>query len=153
MSDVKVARPRILVVDDHLSMAETVADGLAEQGYDSLALASSKEAAKKLTEEAFDALVTDLRMPGIDGLELLKISLAADPSRPVIVMTAYSAVESAIESIRQGAFHYLTKPFKVDELVLFLDRALEDSRLRREATSLRNTLRERFGLSNVVGRS
>ncbi|MEO6603451.1 MAG: sigma-54 dependent transcriptional regulator [Polyangiaceae bacterium] len=149
----KVARPRILVVDDHLSMAETVADGLAEQGYDSLALASSKEAAKKLTEEAFDALVTDLRMPGIDGLELLKISLAADPSRPVIVMTAYSAVESAIESIRQGAFHYLTKPFKVDELVLFLDRALEDSRLRREATSLRNTLRERFGLSNVVGRS
>jgi len=71
----------------------------------------------------------------------------------VIVMTAFSAVESAIESIRQGAFHYLTKPFKLDELVLFLDRALEDTRLRREAAALRHTLRERFGLANVIGQS
>jgi two-component system response regulator HydG len=153
MSELKGKRPRILIVDDHLSMAETIADGLAESGFDAVALASSKEAAKKLTDEVFDALVTDLRMPEIDGLELLKISRSAAPSRPVIVMTAFSAVESAIESIRQGAFHYLTKPFKVDELVLFLNRALDDSRLRREAASLRTALRERFGLANVVGRS
>jgi two-component system response regulator HydG len=147
------ARARILIVDDHMSMAETVADGLIENGYDALALASSKEAARRLVEEPFDALVTDLRMPEIDGLELLRISRAAAPSRPVIVMTAYSAVDSAIESIRQGAFHYLTKPFKVDELALFLSRALEDSRLRHEAAALRSTLRERFGLANVIGRS
>src|SRR6185369_14289641 len=92
-------------------------------------------------------------MPGVDGLALLKLSRAVTPSRPVIVMTAYSAVDSAIESIRQGAFHYLTKPFKVEELALFLDRALEDSRLRHEAAALRTTLRERFGLRNVVGNS
>ncbi len=153
MSERKGERPRILIVDDHLSMAETIADGLGERGYEALAIASSKDAAKRLLDEPFDALVTDLRMPEIDGLELLKISRAAAPSRPVIVMTAYSAVESAIESIRQGAFHYLTKPFKVDELALFLSRALEDSRLRREAASLRSALRERFGLANVVGRS
>jgi len=124
-------RPRVLIVDDQLSMAETLADGLAELGYEAVALSSSREAAKRLADDSFDALVTDLRMPGLDGLELLKISRAAVPSRPVIVMTAYSAVESAIESIRQGAFHYLTKPFKLDELVLFLDRALEDSQLKR----------------------
>ncbi len=146
-------RPRVLIVDDHLSMAETLADGLAEHGYDTVALASSKEAAKRLENEEFAALVTDLRMPEMDGLELLRISRAHAPARPVIVMTAYSAVESAIESIRQGAFHYLTKPFKLDELVLFLNRALEDSRLRREAAALRSTLRDRFGLANVVGES
>lgn len=133
-------RPRVLVVDDHLSMAETIADGLAETGYEAVALSSSREASQRLLKEPFDALVTDLRMPELDGLELLKISRSAQPSRPVIVMTAYSAVESAIESIRQGAFHYLTKPFKLEELDLFLHRALEDSKLRLEAATLRNTL-------------
>ena len=126
-------RPRVMVVDDHLSMAEMLADGLNEKGFDAVALASSGEAATRLGENSFDALVTDLRMPHIDGLALLKISRVAAPGRPVIVMTAYSALESAIESIRQGASHYLTKPFKLDELVLFLNRALDDSRLRREA--------------------
>jgi len=153
MAEPQREKPRILIVDDHLSMAETVADGLAEHGFEAIAVAAGREAAQRLVEQDFDALVTDLRMPGVDGLELLKISRADAPARPVIVMTAYSAVESAIDCIRQGAFHYLTKPFKVDELVLFLNRALEDSRLRREAASLRRTLRERFGLSNVVGQS
>ena len=130
-------RPRVMIVDDHLSMAEMLADGLTEKGFDAVALASSPEAATRLADETFDVLVTDLRMPHVDGLELLKISRAAHPGRPVIVMTAYSAVESAIESIRQGAFHYLTKPFKLEELVLFVNRALDDSRLRREAVSLK----------------
>jgi two-component system response regulator HydG len=147
------ARQRVLIVDDQLSMAETLADGLAERGFESVALSSSKEAAKLLENADFDALVTDLRMPQLDGFQLLEISRRHAPGRPVIVMTAYSAVESAIESIRQGAFHYLTKPFKLEELVLFLTRALEDSRLRREAALLRSTLRERFGLANVVGQS
>ncbi|MEO7034108.1 MAG: sigma-54 dependent transcriptional regulator [Polyangiaceae bacterium] len=147
------SRPRVLVVDDQLSMAETVADGLSEHGYDAVPLASSREAVKRLESGQFSALVTDLRMPELDGMELLAISRQADPSRPVIVMTAYSAVESAVESIRQGAFHYLTKPFKVEELVLFLDRALADSRLRNEAATLRRALRERFGLPNVIGNS
>lgn len=146
-------RPRVMVVDDNLSMAEMLSDGLNEKGFDAVALASSVEAATRLAQASFDALVTDLRMPQLDGLELLKISRASAPGRPVIVMTAYSAVESAIESIRQGAFHYLTKPFKLDELVLFLDRALEDSRLRREAVSLRKALRSGVGLANVVGTS
>ena len=149
----KGGRPRVLIVDDQLSLAETLADGLGEHGYEGIALSSSTDAARRLESERFDALVSDLRMPGVDGLALLKISRTSAPTRPVIVMTAYSAVESAIESIRQGAFHYLTKPFKVEELALFLDRALEDSRLRHEAAALRTTLRERFGLRNVIGSS
>ena len=147
------AKPRVLVVDDDLAMAEVLTDGLAERGYDAVPLGSSREAAKRLSEEPFDALVTDLRMPDVDGLALLAIARKVAPGCPVIVMTAYSAVETAIESIRQGAYHYLTKPFKVDELALFLGRALDESRVRREAAGLRRALREHFELSNLIGQS
>ncbi|HEY2517283.1 MAG TPA: sigma-54 dependent transcriptional regulator [Polyangiaceae bacterium] len=148
-------RPRVLVVDDEASMAEMVADGLAERGYDATHVSSSKGAAKLLEtgEPNFDAVVTDLRMPGLDGLEMLSLAKRADPTRPVIVMTAYSAVDSAIESIRRGAYHYLTKPFKADELALFLGRALEEARLRRETATLRRALHDRFSLPNLVGSS
>jgi two-component system, NtrC family, response regulator HydG len=134
-------------------MAEMLADGLAERGYDAVAESSSSAAALKLEGEDIDALVTDLRMPNVDGLALLAISQRTAPDRPVIVMTAYSAVDTAVESIRQGARHYLTKPFKLDELALFLDRALEERRVRRETRELRKALGERFSLSNVLGKS
>jgi two-component system response regulator HydG len=117
-------------------------------------VSSSKEAARLLESATdFDAVVTDLRMPGIDGLEILSIAKRAAPSRPVIVMTAYSAVDSAIESIRRGAYHYLTKPFKADELALFLERALEEAHLRKEAATLKLALRERYSPANLVGKS
>lgn len=92
-------------------------------------------------------------MPRPDGLELLTLSRRLNPSRPVIVATAFSDVASAIECIRQGAYHYLTKPFTVDELALFLRRALEEARLRSEAVLLRRALRDRFALANLVGES
>ncbi|MEO6418566.1 MAG: sigma-54 dependent transcriptional regulator, partial [Polyangiaceae bacterium] len=153
MPEKKPVLPRILIVDDQLSMAEMLADGLVERGYDAVPIGSSRAAAKLLAEERFDALVTDLRMPEMDGLELLASARKSNPQRPVIVMTAYSAVETAIESIRQGAYHYLTKPFKTEELALFLQRALDDASLKREAATLKRTLKDRFGLSNIVGRS
>jgi two-component system response regulator HydG len=144
---------RIFIVDDDRSLAETLAEGLVDRGYDAVPFASSKEAARQLSPDDCDALVTDLRMPGVDGLGLLELSRRAAPDRPVIVMTAYSAIDTAIESIRQGAYHYLTKPFKIDELALFLGRALDDARLRREAEGLRRALRDQFALANVIGTS
>ncbi|HVW24608.1 MAG TPA: sigma-54 dependent transcriptional regulator [Polyangiaceae bacterium] len=144
---------RVLIVDDDRALAETLGEGLFDRGYDAVTLASSNEAARRLGADDVDALVTDLRMPGVDGLGLLELSRRAAPERPVIVMTAYSAVESAIESIRRGAYHYLTKPFKVDELALFLDRALAEARLRGEARVLRRALRDQFAIGNVIGRS
>jgi two-component system response regulator HydG len=149
----KSASPRVLVVDDQLSMAETIADGLLDRGYHAVPVTSSREAATVLERDEFDALVTDLRMPQLDGLGLLAISRKINPNRPVIVMTAYSAVDTAIESIRQGAYHYMTKPFKVDELALFLEKALDEAKLRREAIVLRRALRERFGLESLIGTS
>jgi two-component system response regulator HydG len=150
-----IERPRVLVVDDETSMAEMVADGLCERGYDARHVSSSKGAVKLLEagDPNFDAVVTDLRMPGIDGLEMLAIAKRTDPGRPVIVMTAYSALDSAIESIRRGAYHYLTKPFKADELALFLGRALDEVRLRKETANLRRALHDRFSIENLIGSS
>ncbi len=146
-------KPRVLLVDDRLEMAEMLADGLSDRGYEPLALSSSREALRALEQDRVEAVVTDLRMPEVDGLELLAASRRLDPDRPVIVMTAYGAIDSAVESIRLGAYHYLTKPFKLDELVIFLGRALEESRVRREAAALRKTLRQRFSPEGVVARS
>jgi two-component system response regulator HydG len=146
-------RSRVLVVDDKAEMAEMLADSLGDRGYEAVACSSSAEAASRLETEAFDALVTDLRMPEVDGMALLAISRRAAPERPVLVMTAYGAIETAVDAIRQGAYHYMTKPFSVDELALFLGRALDDTRLRREARALRAALPERPGLGNLVAAS
>ena len=147
------SKPHVLVVDDNLEMARTLAEGLTDQGFHAEAVGSGSSAAERLKTDHIDALVTDLRMPKLDGLDLLSISRGLAPDRPVIVMTAFSAVDSAVESIRQGAYHYLTKPFKTDELVLFLRRALDESRLRREAAALKKTLQERYSKENILGSS
>jgi len=150
MTDPGPIRARVLVVDDNQEMAETLADGLGERGYEAVACASSAEAVKRLEEDAFDALVTDLRMPGVDGMGLLTTSRRLAPERPVIVMTGYGAIETAVDAIREGAYHYMTKPFSIDELALFLGRALDDAHLRREARTLRAALGERAGLGTLV---
>ncbi len=143
--------PSVLIVDDEIQMAEMLADGLVDHGYAATALASSQQAVARLERESFDALVTDLRMPKVDGLELLARARKAAPEMPVIVMTAYGAIDSAMESIQKGAFHYLTKPFKLEELLLFLGRALENIRLHREAAALRKALRERTSAPGLLG--
>jgi two-component system response regulator HydG len=146
------AKPRILLADDDLALVETLCDGLGDAGYEVHGTGSSREAAGLLEKQEFDAVVTDLRMPGMDGLGLLAISQKHARERPVIVMTAYSAVDTAVESIRMGAYHYLTKPFKVGELALFLERALAQVRLQREARALRRTLGQGSALARLVGR-
>jgi two-component system, NtrC family, response regulator HydG len=153
-SNQAISRPRarVLIVDDDRALGETLADELSSDGFETVHVADSVAAAR-LLEQNFDALVTDLRMPSVDGLGILARSRAVAPDRPVIVMTAFSAVDTAIESIRQGAYHYLTKPFGVDELALFLERALAEASLRREAAELRRALRDGASFTNLVGQS
>jgi two-component system response regulator HydG len=140
----------VLIVDDDPALAQTVTDGLADIGYDAVAVSSSAEAARRM-DEPFDAVVTDLRMPEVDGMELLALSRRTAPERPVILMTAYGAVDTAVAAIRRGAYHYVTKPFKVEELGLFVGRALDESRLRRETRALRRAVKETLSLDNVIG--
>lgn len=144
---------RVLIVDDELEMASTLCEALADHGFDAVAAQSGRAALVLLSEQSFAALVTDLRMPEMDGLALMAQAHRLMPERPTLIMTAHGAIDSAIESIRQGAYHYLTKPFPIDELVVFLRRAIADSQLRREAAALRTTLRERFGRDALIGHS
>jgi two-component system response regulator HydG len=146
-------RARILVVDDNLEMARTLAEGLDDRGYQAVPVSSGGEAIARLEAGGVTAVVTDLRMPNVDGLAVLEASRRLDPGRPVIIMTAFSAIDSAVESIRRGANHYLTKPFKQEELYIFLGRALEEVRLRREAAALKRELGGRLVAKAIVGDS
>jgi DNA-binding NtrC family response regulator len=146
-------KPSILVVDDHIEMAQMLAEGLGDHGFAAIAVGSGRMAIETLGLKHFDAIVADLRMADVDGLEVLAASKRVEPERPVIMMTAYSAVDTAVESIRQGAYHYLTKPFKTEELCLFLHRALDEQAVRREARALKTALRERHSLKQIIGES
>jgi two-component system, NtrC family, response regulator HydG len=117
--------PTVLVVDDRPEMAEVIAEGLCDRGYRALAITSAREALERLRTDRIDALVTDISMPEIGGLELLRASARLDPSRPVIVISAYSTIESAGTASDEGAYHYLPKPFRLDVLSRIVRQALE----------------------------
>jgi DNA-binding NtrC family response regulator len=123
---------RILVVDDKEMMRDSVATTLARKGHDVVAAAGGEAALKKLAERRMDAVVTDLQMPGMSGIDLLEEILRLDEQMPVVLMTAYGTVETAVSAMKRGAFDYITKPFSGDELQVAVERALEHSRLLRE---------------------
>jgi DNA-binding NtrC family response regulator len=116
--------PRVLVVDDEFEMALVIAEELGDRGFRTVALRSGREAVVRLRKEIFDAVVTDLRMPEVDGLELLRVSKELDPTRPVILMTGHGAIDTAVEADRRGAYQYITKPFSLSTLVHLLEVAL-----------------------------
>jgi two-component system, NtrC family, response regulator HydG len=142
---------RILIVDDHLEMARTIADYLGERGVAAQAVASAQEALALLGRESFDALLTDLRMKGMDGLDLLDAAHRLDGELPVVVMTAFGGIDSAVESIQRGAYHYVTKPFKLDVVRVLLERACRERDLKNENRRLRHAVDDRF--ADMLGRS
>jgi two-component system, NtrC family, response regulator HydG len=142
---------RILVVDDHLEMAKTIADYLGQRDMEARAVASAQEAVTLLGQESFDALLTDLRMKGMDGLDLIDAAHRIDEDLPVVVMTAFGGIDSAIESIQRGAYHYVTKPFKLDVVRVLLERACREHDLRNENQRLRRAVDDRF--ADMVGKS
>ena len=144
---------RVLVVDDDAEMAEMIADHLTSKGHRAEAAAGGKAAIAALKKREFDAVITDLRMDAVDGFDVLDASRKLDPARPVLIMTAYGTIHSAVEAVQRGAFHYLTKPFKLAEACVVLDRALETRRLRRENDSLKRAVEERAGFGGLVGKS
>jgi len=142
---------RILVVDDHIEMAKTIADYLGEHSMEAHAVATAQEALALLGEESFDALLTDLRMKGMDGLDLLDAAHQLDADLPVVVMTAFGGIDSAIQSIQRGAYHYVTKPFKLDVVRVLLDRACHEHDLHCENQRLRRAVDDSF--ADMVGKS
>jgi DNA-binding NtrC family response regulator len=148
-----VSEPRILIVDDEPDMVDNCARILRRAGYRCLTASDPQRAAGLLESERPDLLLTDLKMPGIDGLALLRCARELDPALPVVVITAFATIESAVSAIKDGAFDYLPKNFPVDQLTLVVERALRQRRLALENLHLREQLRTTFALDNVVGRS
>ncbi len=144
---------RILIVDDEVNARSALAELLREEGYSVETAADGFKALPKLDDFAPDVIVTDLKMPGLDGLGLMRKALEKDVDRAVIVMTAFGAVETAVAAMRAGAADYLSKPINFDELLLVVERALERRRLRLEAGHLRQRLTERHRIPSIIGSS
>jgi two-component system response regulator HydG len=144
---------KVLVVDDQRNMRATTAILLRVAGHEVAEAEDGVSAVARIASEPFDVVLTDVRMGAVDGMEVLRAALEASPTTQVIVMTAYGTIESAVEAIRRGAYDYLPKPFKEDELLLRVAKALEKRRLLGEVTLLAGDFRERWGLEHIVGRS
>jgi two-component system, NtrC family, response regulator HydG len=134
------ANRRILVVDDHAEMARLLADQLGDAGYDVEIAGGGRQALDAARARLFDVVLCDLRMKEIDGFDVLDRLHEQDPDLPVLIMTAFGAIESAVEAIKRGAFHYLTKPFQLGEVLLYVERALAHRKLRDENQALHKEL-------------
>lgn len=144
---------RILLVDDEPRMLSLLNSLLKAEGYDVASVQDSSKVPQLLDTEAFDLLITDIHMTPMDGLELLKIARSKRPAMPVIILTAYGSVETAIEAMKLGTFDYVTKPFKMDELLITIQRALEYSRALSENLELKEELVGRYKFANIVAES
>jgi DNA-binding NtrC family response regulator len=146
-------KPRVLVVDNDAAMVETLRGHLEGEGFEVVAATSGRAARDALAAREIDVLLTDLVMDEIDGLALLR-QAQASPSRPrVLLMTAFGTLETAIEAIRQGAFDYLTKPFRLGQVTLAVRRAVDDRRLRAENRRLRDQVQHLYDAERLVGTS
>ena len=144
---------RILVVDDEENMLRLFKKVLGRSGYDVLTATTGTEALRLLREQPIDIIISDLVMPILNGLELLKEVKTYYPDIPFIVLTAYGTIKSAVEAIKSGAFDYLTKPFQKDEIVMTLERALKMHQLQEEVKRLREELKIREGVKELIFKS
>src|SRR4030066_809859 len=144
---------KVLVVDDDLEMCGMLSDVLKEEGFFVTTTGDSLEASKILKREEFDVLVTDLKMKGLKGLDLLEGVNKVAPMTPVIIITAFGTIESAIKAMKMGAYDYITKPFQMDEIVLTVKKALENRLLKKEVIRLRKEVESRYDFHQLIGKS
>src|SRR5262249_4122529 len=136
MADAK--RGRLLIVDDEVELTSALCETLAEKGFQTVGATSGAEGLLALEKQDFDLLLSDLMMPGMDGIELLKKALEVDPELVAIIMTGQGTIPTAVEAMRAGAFDYVLKPFNLQTMLPILDRALQVRRLKDENVRLRH---------------
>src|SRR6478609_2467215 len=142
--------PTVLVVDDEQLIRWSLAERLKADGLDIVEAGTGQEALDRFGPDV-DLVLLDYRLPDSDGLRVLKKMKAAQPDVPIILLTAFSSIETAVEAMKQGAYHYANKPFNLDEIALVVAKALETTALRREVRQLRASRSEPYALSRIVG--
>src|SRR5712692_480040 len=143
----------LLLVEDEAPLRQAVAEQLADHGYQVEQADSGEAALARLADFAFDIIITDLRLPGIDGSAVVEAAVGRYPDIIAIVVTGYGTVRDAVEAIKRGASDFVSKPFQIDELLHVLASALEQSRLQSENAYLRAQLEERYSFTGIVGKS
>jgi DNA-binding NtrC family response regulator len=143
----------LLLVEDEAPLRQAVAEQLGDRGYQVQQAESGEAAIAQLADFAFDIIVTDLRLPGIDGSSVIEAAVARYPHIIAIVVTGFGTVKDAVEAIKRGACDFVSKPFQIDELLHVLDSAIEQRRLKSENAYLRSQLEERYRFEGIVGKS
>ena len=144
---------RILIVDDEESFRNVLTVILKKEGYEVEGATNGEEGLNKISSAAFDHVLCDIRMPKMDGLEFLRESQKAGAEAPVIMMSAFGTVDTAIEAMKLGAYDYISKPFKPDEIILTLKKAEERERLRKENELLRRQVKKEYSFENIVSKN
>src|SRR5262252_8364081 len=144
---------RILVVDDELVVRDSLGKWFTSEGYTARPTAGAREALEVIQQAEFDIALIDIKMPGMDGMELQARLREADPDLTVIIMTGYASVDTAVQALKRGAYDYITKPVDPDELSHLVANALEHKRVRTEVARLRENLQEVAPGSDLVGKS
>ncbi len=142
---------RILVADDHDALRRGLALSLTSAGHDVDEAANGNAALERLHDGYFDVVVSDLKMGGSDGLDVLRTTKTLHPTASVILMTAFGSVTTAVEAMKHGAFDYVQKPFELEEMEVKVEKALELKRLRNELDYLRNERHENYDFDRIVG--
>jgi len=145
--------PRILVVDDEANLRKTLSTILKQQGYQTKQAGEAKEALEIIRKEKIALIILDIKMPGMTGIELLKLIREEGYHTPAIFITAYGSLNSAVEALRLGAYDYITKPFNPENILHTINRALDYWRLKEENVYLRTELEKRYGFEELVGKS
>src|SRR6266699_6504665 len=143
----------ILLVEDEAPLRQAVAEQLTDRGYQVEQADSGEAAVARLADFAFDIIITDLRLPGVDGSAVVEAAVERYPHIIAIVVTGYGTVKDAVEAIKRGAWDFVSKPFQIDELLHVLDSAIEQRRLKSENAYLRAQLEERYRFEGIVGKS
>ncbi|MGD9360629.1 MAG: sigma-54 dependent transcriptional regulator, partial [Desulfobacterales bacterium] len=144
---------KILVVDDDNNILRVIKLRLEAEGYQVTTAAKAKVALELANDDVFDFALVDLKLNGTDGIQLMENLHQLYPEMPVIILTAYGTIESAVEAMRKGAYTYITKPFNDDELLMHTRNCLEKTKLTKEIKSLKKVVKNRFGFDDIIGRS
>lgn len=144
-------KPSILIVDDDEVMQETLSDVLRRRGYEIFSVGSGNDALSVMKKSVIDLILLDMRLPDVNGLEVLKKIKELDTEILVIIMTAYSDVETAVTAMKSGAYHYINKPFELEELKLLIEKGLETKSLINEVRRLHRQQKEEYQNCRIYG--